>query len=136
MDKTMIGKTINEMSISDDKECLIFKTNDGEFVYATMGDCCNSVWIEHIDNVDALLGGTVTEVQEASFGDWVELEEKDFKCEFADEYEELAFWTMITNKGHCKIEVRNNHNGYYGGEVIQCSKIKDDATLKQLTEDF
>lgn len=39
---------------------------------------------------------------------------KDFKH---GGYEEAGFWRLHTDKGTCTIEVRNAHNGYYGGRV-------------------
>jgi hypothetical protein len=48
-----------------------------------------------------------------------------------------AFWTIRTNRGYIDIEVRNSHNGYYGGSVSYSGT--DDSVLddsEQITEDF
>lgn len=73
------------------------------------GDCCASVWFEHIEITNAL-GGVVLAVLEKGWDDYT----KPF--EYGD-VEEVCFWTIITDKGTVDIETRLSHNGYYGGYV-------------------
>jgi hypothetical protein len=53
-----------------------------------------------------------------------------------------AFWTIRTNRGYIDLEVRNSHNGYYGGSVRYNGTdigALDGLTLDgliQITEDF
>jgi hypothetical protein len=49
-----------------------------------------------------------------------------------------GFWTIATDRGYIDLEVRNSHNGYYGGSVVydeesDMSKIEN---LQAVTEDF
>ena len=49
-----------------------------------------------------------------------------------------GFWTIKTDRGFIDLEVRNSHNGYYGGSVkyleeVDANSIED---LRQVTEDF
>jgi hypothetical protein len=111
MDEKLIGKTIKKVLISEDKERIHFVTNDGIFKYKTENDCCNVVWIEHIDNVPALFG-KVIEVKDSNLDDWEIIEEDRWG------YIEAGFWLIKTDKGHCRIEVRNDHNGFYSGWVV------------------
>jgi hypothetical protein len=48
-----------------------------------------------------------------------------------------GFWTIKTDRGYIDIEVRNSHNGYYGGSVSYHGTtvgVLDD--LEQITQDF
>ena len=52
-----------------------------------------------------------------------------------------GFWTISTDKGYIDIEVRNSHNGYYGGqfdEAYSPEKLHPDEfeDSRQITEDF
>lgn len=127
MNNKLIGKTIQQVLIDEEKYVLVFKTNDGDYIYATYGDCCNDVWFNHIDGVDALIGGTVIDVDQSS---WEEAEATRDYCD------EIAFWTIKTNKGYSKIEVRNSHNGYYGGYVCEIEEVNKNVVLDLLTKDF
>jgi hypothetical protein len=49
-----------------------------------------------------------------------------------------GFWTIATDRGYIDLEVRNSHNGYYGGSVVydeeaMLDKIDD---LQAVTTDF
>jgi hypothetical protein len=37
-------------------------------------------------------------------------------------YAEKLSWTFITNKGRFVIDVRNDNNGYYGGNIDMCNE--------------
>lgn len=78
--------------------------------YKTEADCCNEVWFEDIENAQCLINSSIYSIEEKKWnmisdtGDEVCLEN--------------AFWTIKTSKGYTDIEVRNSHNGYYGGNVL------------------
>jgi hypothetical protein len=58
-----------------------------------------------------------------------------------EEYGEVlqdGFYTIQTDRGYIDIEVRNSHNGYYGGSfnAADSSKLSTIEDLKEITEDF
>lgn len=109
----MIGKIVEEVYISESEEQLAFLTDDGEcHVYTTSGDCCNWVWFHHFNGIDVLLEQRVREVESTNW--------KEVTGEYAggDSHEEACIWVLKTNRGYIDIEVRNNHNGYYGGGSV------------------
>ncbi|PEO25837.1 DUF7448 domain-containing protein [Bacillus wiedmannii] len=134
----LVGKTIEKVFVGNDKWSLRFVTNDGVVEWDTENDCCNEVWFEHLDDLDALTGATVFEVEDDGSGDWEDISEED---EYGDVLER-AFWKIKTNQGVCTIEVRNSHNGYYGGRVNETSSeherefFEDDDKWKEVTEEF
>jgi len=127
--ESLISKKIESLYQNDSKETLIFKTSDGYFIkYNTCNECCNSVWFSSINGLDSLIGGTVNKV---ICKGWNDLEGNDY------EVLESCFWTISTEKGFFDIEVRNSHNGYYGG-YVECSEITTNINhdYKILTKDY
>ena len=114
----LVGKRINSILIRDDNRRVVFKTVDGkEFRYYTSGECCNDVWINHMTGVevlgegnsfDILRGALVTGSEDKGWSDDVAGE---------DDYGVIqdGFFTLKTDRGYIDFEVRNSHNGYYGG---------------------
>jgi hypothetical protein len=49
-----------------------------------------------------------------------------------------GFWTIATDRGYIDLEVRNSHNGYYGGSVVYDEKYNPGTIedLTAVTEDF
>lgn len=136
----LIGKRVNGILISESNNYLVFRTIDGEiFIYATSGDCCNSVWVNHIAGVDILgqgnsfdllRGALVTGAEDKGWGD---------NREDNDGYDVIqdGFWTIQTDRGYIDIEVRNSHNGYYGGNFEQVEgRFLDEERLRPVTKDF
>lgn len=77
--------------------------------YKTEADCCNEVWFEDIENGECLINSSIYSIEEKKWNTISDPE--DNTCL------ESAFWTIKTSKGYTDIEVRNSHNGYYGGHV-------------------
>ncbi|WP_017154144.1 DUF7448 domain-containing protein [Bacillus bingmayongensis] len=133
----LVGKTIEKIYIGNGDWSLRFVINDGVIEWNTEGGCSNNVWFEHLDDIDALLGGTVIEVEGDRWGEWIDITTKD-----AEEALEQAFWKIKTNKGVCTIEVRNSHNGFYGGRIVEKlseqSKeyFENDIDWKEVKEEF
>lgn len=136
--KNLVGKRINGIFLANDSWTLVFRTVEGQYLrYDTHNDCCNSVWFNHINGVDAvgtgnsfdLLRGAL--VLEAEDKDWVQQDDEGY-----DVVEDVCF-TLRTDRGYIDIEVRNSHNGYYGGRVSE-AELDDDVmqNLQKVTEDF
>jgi hypothetical protein len=70
---------------------------------------------------DILRGAMVTGVEDKG---WTEDRE--------DGYDVIqdGFWTIATDRGYIDLEVRNSHNGYYGGSVV----YDEEATLDKIDD--
>jgi hypothetical protein len=135
----LVGKRINGIFLANDAWTVVFRTTDGQWHrYNTENDCCNSVWFNHITGVDAvgkgnsfdlIRGALVLAVEDKGWGE----------NRYEEEYDVVqdGFWTIRTDRGYIDIEVRNSHNGYYGGNVSYdetgVAQIED---LQHITEDF
>ena len=139
----LIGKRINGIFLGDDSWTLIFRDTNGKYYgYKTSGDCCNSVWVNHMSGVhlvaakdnsfDMLRGALVVSSEERG---WTDAESTD-----ADSWDviEDGFWCITTDRGYIDIEVRNSHNGYYGGRIEEVDDFSLNTVddLKQVFEDF
>lgn len=105
----LIGKTIIEVYLADDKQAIKFDVLDGEPIIAkTDGECCSVSWIEDLDMPLNLIG-TVVSVKDISMPD----------LGATDTQESVAYYgcMITTNKGSCVIDYRNESNGYYGGNL-------------------
>ena len=136
----LVGKRINGLFIGNDKWTLVFRDISGRrYRFDTENDCCNSVWFNHVSGVnilgegnsfDLLRGVEVLSVESKGWGD-------DRSDEDGYDVVQDAFWTIRTDRGYIDLEVRNSHNGYYGGSVSYSGSddgVPDD--LVQITEDF
>ncbi|PEU16815.1 MULTISPECIES: hypothetical protein [unclassified Bacillus (in: firmicutes)] len=134
----LIGKTIEKIYIGNDDCSLQFVTNEGVINWETEGGYSNYVWFEHLDDLDALIGGTVIEVDGDRYGEWKDISDEDEHGEVLEQ----AFLKIKTNKGVCTIEVRNSHNGFYGGRVNEelseyyKEYFEYDPSWKELKEEF
>jgi hypothetical protein len=142
----LVGKRINGIFLNEDNTKVVFRTIEDERIgFYVHGDCCNTVYINHFQGVDVvgngnsfdlLRGALVTEVEEK---EWVTLDEEDEVDEdsWTDECVEDGFFTISTTQGYIDFEVRNEHNGYYGGhleELDDKDAVLDD--MHPLTKDF
>ena len=137
----MIGKRINGLFLGNDEWTLVVRDTTGRhYRFDTANDCCNSVWFNHINGVDILgegnsfdilRGAEVLAVEDKGWGENRDDEE-------GHEVVQDGFWTLRTDRGYIDIEVRNSHNGYYGGNVgyNEDSDLSDIEDLRPITEDF
>jgi len=139
--KNLVGQRINGIFLGNDSWALVVRTIDGKFHrYDTENDCCNSVWFNHINGVtilgegnsfDLLRGALVTGVEDKGWGE-------NRNDEAGYEVVQDGFWTIKTDRGYIDIEVRNSHNGYYGGSVKHRDEPNLDTVenMQQVLEDF
>ena len=136
------GERINGMSLGDDGWALVFSTVTGKhFHFKTTNDCCNSVWFNHITGVDILGKGNSFDLLRGALVNQVEEKGWNDNREGDEDYDVVqeAFWTIHTDRGYIDIEVRNSHNGYYGGRVEHVEgtdHIPGIPDLTQIFEDF
>ena len=138
----LVGKRINGLFIGDSAWALVFRDINGRhYCFRTENDCCNTVWFNHVNGVETVLGeGNVFDILRGAMITGVE--SKGWTDDRTDEngYDVVqdGFWTIATDRGYIDLEVRNSHNGYYGGSVeydaeSDMSKIEN---LQAVTEDF
>lgn len=125
--KLLVGKTVKEVRLHADKTLLAFICDSGDYLYCyTDGDCCSSSWIEHLNGLKSLLGHVVNNVVTRDMPEVAG--ESEWSCI------SCYGWTLETNAGRCDIEMRNESNGYYGGNLMNSSG--DPLELPLVTEDF
>ncbi len=103
----MIGTEIRGVAYKGDT--LYISTNCGVFVCTPEGDCCASCYIQHISGTEALaVGAVIASVEDIELPDVPDDER-------SDEVSHVWGHKIRTDKGWCSIEMRVDHNGYYGG---------------------
>lgn len=122
--KELIGKTVEMVLVDEDKNgYLVFIIKDGApVVYAIEGDCCSSSWLEDIIGVENFDGAHVVTAEKKEFSDqdWNEAKglHADTKPnEWEDDCLQIFGYTLGTDKGNIDIELRNESNGYYSGDL-------------------
>ncbi len=138
--ENLIGERINSILLNEDNDRLIVRTINGqEFHYYTSGDCCNTVWINHMTGVnvlgegntfDLLRGALVTGAEDKGWGE---------NRSDEDEWNVIqdGFFTLKTDRGYIDFEVRNSHNGYYGGTFeVDTNPDADPTSFREVREDF
>ena len=105
--KLIIGKKIKQPFYYD-QYVLLEMEDGGIYQLEPEGDCCAHCFFQHINYPDALIGGTIAKV--------VNVEQDRLKD---TDYEVVDVWAhkLITDKGVCMLEMRLEHNGYYGGRM-------------------
>lgn len=110
MANKLIGKTVVDMKISEDKDALLFITELGEDLVAyTDGDCCSTSWVESIELPALGFPFTVLSVEDLDLNK--EAVESDW------EYIQFYGAKVSTTKGDMVIDYRNSSNGWYGGSL-------------------
>ena len=136
----LVGKRINGLFIGDDAWALVFRDINGRhYCFRTKNDCCNTVWFNHVNGVETVLGeGNLFDILRGAMITGVE--NKGWTEDRADGYDVIqdGFWTISTDRGYIDLEVRNSHNGYYGGSVEYDEEYNPGAIedLTAVTEDF
>ena len=138
----LVGKRINGLFIGDSAWALVFRDINGRhYCFRTENDCCNTVWFNHVNGVETVLGeGNVFDILRGAM--ITAVESKGWTDDRTDEdgYNVIqdGFWTIATDRGYIDLEVRNSHNGYYGGSVVydEESDLGTIEDLREVTKDF
>jgi hypothetical protein len=141
--KNLVGQRINGIFLGNDNWTLVFRTIEGRYYrYDTSNDCCNSVWVNHMSGVnvvgddnsfDLLRGALVLSAEDRGWND---------NRSDEDGYDVIqdGFWCIVTDRGYIDIEVRNSHNGYYGGDLSEVDidqyPLAEVEGLDRVYEDF
>jgi hypothetical protein len=141
--KNLIGKRINGIFVNDDHTILVFRSTGGDLhPYSISGDCCNTVYINHLQGVNVIGEGNVFDLIRGALV--LSAEDKEWKPAIQQEGEEFyevvedGFFTICTDRGYIDLELRNEHNGYYGGHIDEYDDISKEeiSELIPLIEDF
>lgn len=104
--KDLIGKTFTSVTNENDEE-LVFKNEDGSYVFYHDQDCCEHVRIEDIvGDLQDLVGSPILRAEEAMSHD-----EDDSVCGT------WTFYKFATFKGYVDVRWLGESNGYYSEEV-------------------
>lgn len=131
----LVGKTITRVeyfNFPDDSpgnDYLIFYTKNETFYYNVLDECCSYSWIESIDNKECLIGEKVLRVVSKFMSD------ESLDSENPERAARKIYnIDLITRKGTCTIDLRNDSNGYYGGylELDFDHSILNDNTKKRI----
>ena len=130
--KKLIGKTVKSIYIDrESQEYLKFRTDTGDFVYKTDGDCCSETWFADIIGIASLLNEKIINVEEIEMPECTDNRTRQ-------EEDVIYCYKIQTCKGHTDIIFRNSSNGYYGGEIGLCKRqhIIDKVKFKKITDDY
>jgi hypothetical protein len=134
----LIGKKIVGLSVNADKDLLVFDTEAGKIYASAVGDCCSRSWFNHLSGVETLIGYTVIEIAEHE-----SVETSGAEKTPDTDSEQKYGWTFTTERGLADLDMRNDSNGYYGGEAIvgskalgQCHDERDVDFLTPVVDDF
>jgi hypothetical protein len=106
----LVHKTILEVeNVTPGDDTIAIRTNEGIYSFVTENDCCNKVWIEHLEGVELIIGKEVTDIIRKTTGVYESID--------GGGVEEAILYTIVTTGGYLYIELRNNHNGYYSGKL-------------------
>jgi hypothetical protein len=128
----LLDRTVLQVLANPEKDQFRFVTDQGNLDYYCYGDCCSESWVNHISDIDALIGQKVLDVEEIDMYKLLGAEPEPTR----QEVDEVLFHRIQTPKGVCVIEFRNSSNGYYGGSFEEEDDQLDDSVLTPITEDF
>lgn len=103
------------MTFSEGSDRVSIKTEEWKYTYEAVGDCCAAAYIAEFNFADLaeILGKEVVAVDSRFYskrGDWMTTD--------------TEFYTIKTHSGDVEIELRTEHNGYYGGRLELISEEK------------
>lgn len=105
----LVGKTIKAVFLAEDRRAVKFVlADDSEIVARCDADCCSYTWIENFEMPDNMLG-TVIEADGIDMPDQGDMEGRDVVRYYG--------FRIVTERGICTIDYRNDSNGYYGGNL-------------------
>ncbi|MBL4753834.1 MAG: hypothetical protein JKY52_09620 [Flavobacteriales bacterium] len=109
MNNVLIGKVLTGLKLADDKEALLFVTDQGSYKARCDADCCSYTWVEHITMPYKGLPALVLNVEDLDMPDLGDIK----GCDYVQYYG----LKIETDKGDIIIDYRNDSNGYYGGNL-------------------
>jgi hypothetical protein len=124
--KKLVGVKVTAFKLDDDHEGADLEgERDGErdgqpvkFRFTVYGDCCSHTWIESVIEESALVGYTITAIDDLELPNNEPANGVD-KTTTENYEEEMSFYglAITTERGKCILDYRNSSNGYYGGSM-------------------
>jgi len=125
--EALVGRRIVATTYDKTNGDLYVETDVGKYRLTPYGDCCANCFIQHLSGSDALAPGAVV----ASVEDIESRSVKNEDCDVIDEWGHR----VTTDKGVCSIEMRVEHNGYYGGS-LDIERFAGDTLPGEALDDF
>lgn len=135
----LVGRRVTRVEINVANNYLRFHTEAVLLPagYAATGDCCSHSWFAAINGLASLLGQVVVRIESRV------MPNDDYDAENMHCIQYYG-WSIVTARGYCDIEMRNESNGYYGGDVEfideldlpWCLRNPQGMTFRELTADF
>lgn len=109
----LVGREITSVwQRNDGTELLLFFVEGQTMMLTAEGDCCANAYIESVDTPEWMIGVvTRTEARDATDASGVSGETA------SGDVLDVTFYEISTKRGTCVIELRVEHNGYYGGTI-------------------
>ena len=132
----LVGKKVLAVNFDHEEHHFIqFKTEEGNFLYYTYGECCSHSYFTDIKGVSSLIGHIVISVDKVVLPVVIDNEEDM-------EHIQAYGYNMKTTGGYVNFVFHNESNGYYGGSLDLVENLEDWEikhgcnSLKPLIEDF
>jgi hypothetical protein len=131
--KDLIGDTVNRVFVEESEYNMFFVTKSGAiWQLSVSGDCCSESWFSDFYNVEALLHGTITKINESGMPDYNVDDGRG-----RQESDQVYGYEFVTTKGTATLVFRNSSNGYYGGSMgPQKVGTLPHKGLKEITADW
>ena len=111
--KQLYGGKISSFSFSD--QSFTLNIGDKKLLVMCEGDCCSTSWFESIEGTDALDGSRFNTLIKIEAIDMADIKvEKQLNPGLHDSVQFYGL-KITTSLGYCILEMRNDSNGYYGG---------------------
>ena len=113
LEDALVGRKVLDVMMNPECTFVRFITDQGDLDYFCFADCCSESWINHVNSLDELIGGTVKSVDAVDLYTALGVEPEPTRQECDD----VLTYRIFTEKGVCSMEFRNSSNGYYGGSL-------------------
>lgn len=117
MKHCLVGKTIQKISIADDRKAILFSIDDGDIIAKTDGEYNSGSWIENVELPTLGFPAKVFDIEDINTANRYERED-DGTLEDDKRFVSYYACKIITDKGIILLDYRNESNGYYEGELI------------------
>jgi hypothetical protein len=106
----IIGLTIKRFEFRGPDNEIFFYTDKGVIKMLCAADCCSESWIESIDAPENLIEAKILDIEEIPGGEDLPGTRQ--------EYDQVYFLKIKTDKGYVTIDYRNSSNGEYGATLV------------------
>lgn len=120
----MVGMKVHSSYFHKDTGCIFIRLENGDggpyrakplriVKCEPWGDCCANCFVQHVVMGCALKNAIIRRVEDMTFSESYVKEAEENACESVDIFGHV----IHTDRGSCSIEMRVEHNGYYGGSL-------------------